>query len=492
MWTFFIAIAALITGYFLYGRWMERLFEADPKRQTPAFSKEDGVDFQPMPLWKVFLIEFLNIAGLGPIFGAVLGALYGPMAFLWIVIGCIFMGAVHDYFSGMLSLRMGGASIPEVVGKYLGPAGRQAMRILSLLLLLIVGVAFVAGPADLLTSYTGGGLVYWLYGIFAYYLLATLLPIDKIIGRVYPIFGIVLMIMALGVAGTMLLGEFSGSVQMPELHWRHLSNAHYQPEVHLLFPMLFIVISCGALSGFHSTQAPMMARTLSNEKEGRMAFYGAMIAEGILAMIWAMAAMTYFGDVEGLNREMQIAGHGPAWVVSEICNSWMGKVGGLLALIGVVACPISTGDTAFRSARLILADIFQWDQGAIKNRLMISIPLFLLAFFMSQLDFTTIWKYLGITNQLLAVLVLWTIAVYLQRSEKIHWISSIPATFMSVVCSAYLLGAPLSQGGLGLPANWFYPLSIIFGLALLLIFLYTGRIKAQQQKVYRYKKSLQS
>ncbi|MBS2211814.1 carbon starvation protein A [Carboxylicivirga mesophila] len=485
MWTFVGAIVALVLGFIFYGRFMERFFGADDSRPTPAIKQADGVDFAPMPTWKVFTIQFLNIAGLGPIFGAILGAMYGPMAYVWIVLGCIFMGATHDYFSGMLSIRHGGASIPEIVGKYLGPGFQNFLRVFTLLLLIFVGVAFVSGPAGLLANLTGGGLRIWLYVIFAYYLIATLLPINKIIGKIYPLFGAALIIMALAIAGAMLWGGLSGTVQMPELSAASFANWHHHPTENILFPMMFIVISCGALSGFHSTQAPMMARTIQKESYGRYVFYGAMVAEGIVAIIWATAAMTFFGGAEGLNITMQMDGHNPAWVVNEISVAWLGSVGAVFAIIGVIACPITTGDTAFRSARLTIADVFIYDQSTIKKRLIISLPLFAVGFILSQLEFTTIWKYLGLSNQILAVVVLWTGAMYLAKVNKAHWYLSLPATFMTVVCITYLMVAPLKNGGLAMEVQLGTAIGLLSGLMALGLFIFrTRRIAMKAQAVY--------
>ncbi len=477
MITFITSILLLLLGFWLYGHYVERFFGADDQQITPALAKTDGVDFIPIPTWKVFTIEFLNIAGLGPIFGAILGAMYGPMAYVWIVIGCIFMGAVHDYFSGMLSVRNGGASIPEIVGKYLGNGFRNFTRVFSLVLLVFVGVAFVTGPAELLTSFTGGGMKYWLYGIFAYYLLATLFPINKIIGRIYPFFGGTLLLMAILVGGVMFFMGMTGELELNELTWKGFANFHHNPAQNILFPMMFIVISCGALSGFHSTQAPMMARCIKREKHGRHVFYGAMIAEGIVAIIWATAAMNFFGNSEGLNAVMQIEGHNPAWVVNEISRSWLGKVGALFAIIGVIACPITTGDTAFRSARLTIADVFNIDQSRIRKRLWISIPLFLLGFVLSQLEFATIWKYLGLSNQILAVVVLWAAAMYLVKVNKPHWMLSLPALFMTSVCITYLLVAPLTKGGLGIDVNLGCILGLVSGFLAYGWFVFEARKK---------------
>jgi carbon starvation protein CstA len=386
MITFIIALITLVAGFLLYGKFMERFFGADDSRPTPAMSMQDGVDYTPMPTWKVFTIQFLNIAGLGPIFGAILGAMYGPVAYIWIVLGAIFMGAVHDYFSGMLSIRNGGASIPEIVGKYLGPGFQNFLRIFSLLLLIFVGVAFVSGPAGLLATLTGGGLKIWLYAIFAYYLIATLLPINKIIGKIYPLFGIALLIMAIGVGTAILVNGFTGHIHIPEITSDSFRDMHTNPAENLVYPMLFIVISCGALSGFHSTQSPMMARTIKKESYGRYVFYGAMITESVVALIWATAAMSFFGGTEGLNSTIA-SGHNPAWVVNEISTTWFGHIGAVFAIIGVIAAPITTGDTAFRSARLTVADVFNYKQTSIKHRLVISIPLFVVGCYCHSLSF---------------------------------------------------------------------------------------------------------
>ncbi len=474
MITFIIAIVALVLGYFIYGKFIERFFGADDNITTPAVRMADGVDYIPMPTWKMFTIQFLNIAGLGPIFGAILGAMYGPIAYIWIVFGCIFMGAVHDYFSGMLSIRNDGASLPEIVGKYLGPTVQNILRVFTLLLLLFVGVAFVTGPAGLLKDLTGGGLVYWLYAIFAYYVIATLLPINKIIGKIYPIFGAALLIMAFSVAGIMIFKGMNGTLHLNEITFSQLYNMHTNPTHNILYPMLFIVISCGAISGFHSTQSPMMARCMKKERYGRPVFYGAMIAEGIVAIIWATAAMNFFGDAQGLNNI--IAGHhDPAWIVNEICNTWLGRTGAVLAIIGVIACPITTGDTAFRSARLIIADIFRVNQKQIRNRLLVSVPLFAVGFLLSQLQFSTIWKYLGLSNQILSMVMLWTGAMYLAQKGKNHLFLSIPAVIMTAICATYLLVAPIKNGGLFVDTTIGYIVGAAIAAAVFILFLRVAR-----------------
>lgn len=482
MITFLTAIAALVIGYFIYGKFIERFFGANDKIKTPAVRLEDGVDFIPMPTWKMFTIQFLNIAGLGPIFGAILGAMYGPVAYIWIVFGCIFMGAVHDYFSGMLSIRNDGASLPEIVGKYLGLPAKVILAIITFALLIMVGVAFVTGPAGLLKDLSGGGLQYWLYGIFAYYLIATLLPINKIIGKIYPVFGAALLIMAFSIAGVMIYNGFNGSFHLNELSIDQMKNMHSNPMQNILYPMMFIVISCGAISGFHSTQSPMMARCMRKESYGRPVFFGAMITEGIVAIIWATAAMNYFGTATDLNNTI-VLGHNPAWVVNEICNTWLGQVGAIFAIVGVIACPITTGDTAFRSARLMVADFFKLEQKSLKSRLLVSIPLFVLGFILSQLSFGTIWKFLGLFNQLLSMVMLWTAAMYLAEKKKNHFIISLPATFMTAICATFILVAPNKNGGLAIDTSIGYAVGIIIALLVFSWFLVAAKRRGTSTSV---------
>ncbi len=475
MITFLISVLLLVAGYLVYGKFVARFLDVNPSRKTPAYELEDGVDFTPMPTWKVFVIQFLNIAGLGPIFGAIMGAAYGPAAYLWIVFGCIFMGAVHDFFSGMMSIRNGGANMPDIVGLYLGKGMKVFMNIIVPFLLLAVGVSFVSGPSDLMASLTGMNKEIWLYIIFAYYLLATLLPIDKIIGTVYPFMGAALLFMAVGVGIMLIAGDMNGTHEIMELTPAALKNFHFDPANNIMIPMLFIVISCGAISGFHSTQSPLMARCLKNEKYARPVFYGAMIAEGIVAMVWATAAMAYFGGPEGLNSAMTdgVMVNGvltkvtPAIAVDMICKSWLGKVGAVIAVIGVVVCPITSGDTAFRSLRLTVADLFKSDQKPIGKRLVVSIPIFAFAFFCCKMDFSTVWNYVGIGNQLLATLVLWTAAAYLISRGKPHWMCSIPASFITFVCVSYFIMAPYKNGGLHLDPVAGYAVGIAAALALL-------------------------
>ena len=470
MLTFIISIGLLIVAYFTYGKFVERFFGASSAIATPVKRLADGVDYHELKPWRIFVIQFLNIAGLGPIFGAILGAAYGPMAYVWIVIGCIFMGATHDYFSGMLSVRHDGTSLPDIVGKYLGNNVRKFMTFFTGFLLLAVGVSFVNGPADLLGNLTNMSMTPWLYVIFAYYILATLLPIDKIIGKIYPFMGLALIFMAVAVGGYLLYGGFTGKLYLEELTFDTMKNMHADPANNILFPMLFIVISCGAISGFHATQSPMMARCMTDEKYGRPIFYGAMISEGIVAMIWATAAMAYFGGAEGLNAAAE-AGKTPAIIVDVICNSWLGRLGAIIAIVGVVVCPITSGDTAFRSMRLIIADALKFNQKPIKNRLIVSVPIFVVAYLLCNVDFSTIWKYVGIGNQVLATITLWTAATYLAKKGKAHWMMSLPATFLSIVCTTYFLIAPYKVGGLHLSPTISYPVGAIVGIGLFVLFI---------------------
>ena len=453
MITFVLSIILLVAGYFVYGKIVERYLGVDPSRKTPAYEKADGVDFAPMPTWKVFVIQFLNIAGLGPIFGAVTGAAFGPAAYIWIVVGCIFMGAVHDFFAGMMSIQNGGVNMPDLTSKYLGKRMKGVMNFVVIFLLMAVGVSFVIGPSGLMQNLTGIDKEIWLYVIFGYYIIATLLPVDKIIGSIYPFMGAVLLFMALGVGIMLVVGDLNGSHEMVELTPAMLRNWHSNPEGNLIIPMMFIVISCGAISGFHATQSPMMARCLKNEKYARPVFYGAMIAEGIVALIWATAAITYCGGPEGLNNAMTSVGTEidgvivknaqAADLVDLICRSWLGKVGAVIAILGVVICPITSGDTAFRSLRLSLADLLKYDQKPVVKRLLICLPVFVIAFFFCKVDFSTAWSYLGIANQTLAALVMWTGAAYLIGKGKPHWMCSVPATFLTFVCVCFIMISPL-------------------------------------------------
>ena len=477
MITFAVCILLLLAGYFFYSKIVARRLEVDPSRQTPAYSQQDGVDYQPMPTWKVFVIQFLNIAGLGPIFGAILGAAYGPASYIWIVVGCILMGAVHDFFAGMMSIRNGGANLPEITGKYLGVGMKRVMGAVMIFLLMAVGVTFILGPSGLLSQMTGMHKEIWILIILAYYVVATLLPINKIIGNVYPYMGAVLLFMALGVGIMLIVGDIKGTHEILELSPANLANWHYSPDSNILFPMLFIVVSCGAISGFHATQSPLMARCLKNEKHARPVFYGAMIAEGIVAMIWATAAIAYFGGPYELNEAMA-AGMEPADAVKTICESWLGKAGAIIAIIGVVICPITSGDTAFRSLRISIADMLKIDQKPIRKRLWVCLPIFAVAYLFCQVDFQSAWNFLGISNQIIAAMVLWTGAAYLINKGKKHLMCSLPATFLTYVCVSYLLVAPHDNAGLGLSPEFGNGVGVAVAVGVFVLCL----IKARQIK----------
>ena len=471
MITFTIALLVLIGGYFVYGKFVEKVFGIDPSRKTPAFTKQDGVDYIPMPTWKVFMIQFLNIAGLGPIFGAIMGAKFGTASYLWIVLGSIFAGAVHDFLSGMISLRNGGESLPETIGRYLGVNFKQFMRGFTVLLMVLVGAVFVAGPAGLLAKLTPESLdlSFWATIVFIYYVLATLLPIDKIIGKIYPIFAVALIFMAVGI----LVMLFWNHPQLPEIT-DGLTNTH--PDGLPIFPMMFISIACGAISGFHATQSPMMARCITNEKYGRPVFYGAMITEGIVALIWAAAATYFFHTESGTALFAADSGNdNAAIVVDSITKEWLGTIGGQLAVLGVIAAPITSGDTAFRSARLIVADFLHIDQKPILKRLLISVPLFVVGFIILHVNFSVLWRYFAWCNQTLAVFTLWALTVYLVRENKPYIITLIPALFMTAVCTTYILMAP---EGLALPEVWAYAIAAVVVLFVFGLFLYWKKRKA--------------
>ena len=456
MITFVLSLVALVCGYFLYGRFVEKVFGPDD-RPTPAIAKADGVDFMVLPSWKIFMIQFLNIAGTGPIFGAIMGAMFGPAAYLWIVLGCIFAGAVHDYLSGMLSIRHGGANQPEIIGHYLGKTTKQVMLVFSVFLLMMVGAVFVFSPAKILgdmwepsfTIDTMGHYSFWIIIIFVYYIIATMMPIDKIIGKIYPLFAFSLLFMAVA----LLVMLFVKMPEVPEL-WEGVGEASLTTKN--IFPCLFITIACGAISGFHATQSPLMARCLKSEKMGRPIFYGAMITEGLVALIWATVAMYFFydqpqagylategGRVVAENGSISPVKDAPT-IVNLISRDWLGTIGGILALLGVVAAPITSGDTALRSARLIIADFVKLEQRTIRKRLYICIPMFaaviaLLLWQMSDAEgFNKIWSWFGWSNQTLSVFTLWAITVYLVQQKKNYFITLIPALLMTTVCTTYL------------------------------------------------------
>lgn len=456
---FFLAVAALLVGYAVYSKVVERAFGADECRATPACTMEDGVDYVKMDPKKIWLIQLLNIAGLGPIFGPILGALYGPAALLWIVIGSIFAGAVHDYFAGMMSVRYSGKSIPDAVGYNLGSFAKHFMNVFAVILLLLVGVVFVLGPAKLLAVKLGFGLegdgavatatMIWTGIIFCYYFIATVLPVDKIIGRLYPLFAVVLLIMAFGLTIMLIAKGY-------EFYPQGLTLENLHPKNLPMWPLMFITIACGAISGFHATQSPLMARCVPDEKCGRPIFYGAMIGEGIIALVWATLGMSFFHTPGELQAVLDNGG--PAAVVDTVSMTLMGPIGGFLAIIGVVVLPITSGDTAFRSARLIIADFIKLPQKAPVKRLLIAVPLFAVGYAITLTPFAVIWRYFGFSNQLLATIVLWAGAMYLVRHGKAHWMASIPATFMTAVCATYLAYAKI---GFGLSMD----IAQVFGIA---------------------------
>lgn len=463
MITFTVSTITLILGYLLYGRYVEKTFGPDASRETPATTLRDNVDYIPMATWRVYLIQFLNIAGTGPIFGAILGILFGPAAFFWIVFGCIFAGAVHDYLTGMISLRKNGANIPEIVGDELGQSARIILRVVSLVLLILVGAVFARTPADLIAGLTptngfwGGGL-FWLIVIIIYYILATLLPIDKLIGRIYPLFGAALLIMAAGIC----YGIFFEEGSVPEI--TEAFTNHYPQQSIPLFPCICITIACGAVSGFHATQGPLMARCINNEKNGRIVFYGAMITEGIVALIWAAGAIKFADslDVAGntpyekllcLMTENGTHSANPSLLVNAVCTSWLGTAGAILAVLGVVAAPITSGDTAFRSARLITAEFMHIKQDKLLKRLMLALPLFAITIYLFFIDFQVLWRYFAWFNQTLACIALWSFTVWLQKQKKNYFITLVPALFLSYVSSSYIC---IASEGFELPPHISY------------------------------------
>lgn len=470
MYTFLAGIVLLIVGYFTYGKFIEKLFGVKENRPTPAYVNGDGVDYIPMSTPKNALIQLLNIAGTGPVFGPIMGALYGPAAFIWIVVGCIFAGAVHDYLTGMISIRNRGAHLPELASKFLGKVMKHVVNGFAVLLLLLVGTVFVSTPASLLHLLADGRVAVWIFiaFIFAYYILATLLPVDKIIGRFYPYFGALLLLSALGVG----IGLVVTGAPIPELSFQN-----FHPGGAAIFPLLFFTISCGALSGFHATQTPIISRTTRREKEGRKIFYGMMIAEGIIAMIWAAAAMSMFNGYNGLN-EILAAG-GPGAIVSEASTTLLGAIGGTLAVLGVIVLPITSGDTAFRSARMIIADYLKVAQKKISSRLWIALPLFAVSVVLTQIDFDILWRYFNWANQSTAVIALFVASMYLYIARKNYFVALIPGTFMLVMVITYILSQPI---GFNLPMNISWGGGFI-GAAMLIVLFFKAAQKARASNI---------
>ena len=464
MGLFYICLVVLIGGFFIYGGYVENCFQPPiDDRKTPAYRLEDDVDYVPMSTPRVFLIQLLNIAGLGPIFGAISGALWGPAVFLWITFGTIFAGAVHDFCSGLLSERNNGASIAEIIGKYCGNIIKQLMRFFSVLLLVMIGVLFTSGPAGLLTKIMPVfGFNTWLFILLIYYFLATFLPINKIIGRLYPIFGVCLIFMAVGVAVMLIVKGYSIPVVT-------FTNLH--PKQVPIWPIMFITVACGAISGFHATQSPLMARCIKTERDAKKVFYGAMVCEGIIALVWAAAGCSFYHGSAGLQQAL-VAYKGPGGVVYDICKGLMGPIGMTIAMVGVIACPITSADTAFRGARYAIADWFKMEQKTVPERLRLCIPIILVAYALTQLDFSIVWRYTAWINQTLAMLVLWAGAFYLYANKGNFWICVIPATFMGGVCFTYILCAP---EGLRLSVGVAYPIGTV--LAIIGHYLFWVRVK---------------
>ena len=455
MITLLLSFLVLVIGYLTYGKLVEKTFGPDD-RVTPANSMNDGVDYMPMKTWRAFLVQLLNIAGTGPIFGALMGACFGPVVFLWIIFGSVLGGAVHDYMVGMISERHEGKSIAELSGIYLGNGAKWGMRLFSVLLLLLTGTVFVNSPAALIARLTPmeNDTMLWVVVILLYYVLATLLPIDKIIGKLYPVFGTVLIVMALGILGGTLFGGF----HLPELT---LQNLH--PSNLPVWPFMFVTVACGAISGFHATQSPVISKCITSERDGRKIFYGAMISESVIALVWAAGGVAFYGATGGLNEALSSLGQ--SGVVYDISTGMLGTVGGLLAIVGVIACPITSGDTAFRSARLILAEVFNLNQKPIRNRLVVTIPLLGVAAVLTQLDFNVLWRYFSWSNQTLAMISLWVATAYLlktSRNKRMSLITALPATFMSAVSMTYIL---MANEGLRLGAGISYPAGIVFAVA---------------------------
>ena len=469
MIVFLSAAAALIGGYFIYGGIVERIFGIDENKPTPAVAKRDDVDFMPLPVWRVFLIQFLNIAGLGPVFGAVLGALYGPVALLWIVLGCIFAGGVHDYMAGMISLKEGGKSLGPLVEKYVGSKTKNFLLIFTIFFLLLLGAVFAMSPARMLADLSKTPFVWWIVAVFGYYFLATLLPIDKIIGRFYPVFALLL----LGVTAALLIVLFiNGGEFYPELS---LANRH--PQKLPVFPLMFVTIACGAVSGFHATQSPLMARCLSNEKYGRPIFYGAMITEGLVALVWATLGMAFYRNAGALNAV--IAASGPGGVVSDVANGYLGRVGGIFAVLAVVLLSVTSGDTAFRSARLAVGDYWNKGEKSFAERMTISVLVLSGGIAISFFDLTALWTYFGWANQCLAVVTLWTASFYLRQNGKRFWIALLPAGFMSTVCVTYIM---YDKIGFGLPWKASVAAGIAVSLTAMICFvLFKGKNKKSSE-----------
>lgn len=437
---FALSILLLLGGYFFYGKLAERLYGVDVHMQMPCTLRADGVDYVAMPAWRVFMIQLLNIAGLGPVFGAIAGCLFGPVCLIWIVCGCILAGAVHDFYAAVASAEEGGCNLPGLIGKYLGRPANIMMNAVCLLLMFMVGVVFTVGPADMLHAQISGISAFcWCTIIIVYYFMATVLPINVIIGKIYPFFGALFLFMAIALAVQLPL---SGHEICPQRDF--FANLH--PTAASVWPALCITIACGAISGFHATQSPMMVRCLAAGGQMRSVFYGAMITEGIVALVWALAGLT-------LREALDLDAVKPAVAVNLICAELLGPVGAFFAVLGVVVLPITSGDTAMRCCRLMLAEVLKFKQTAIWNRCVLSVPLFVLVVMTSTTDFNVIWGYFGWLNQVLASITLWALAVLMKRRGRFHWVVSVPAFFLTNVCLCFLLISPDFGVGLSLPMS---------------------------------------
>lgn len=437
MYSFIICFLILVASYFIYGKIVEKVAGTDDTRETPAYRLQDGIDYIPMSKIKNFLVHFLNIAGLGPIFGAIQGALFGPAAFLWIVFGTIFIGCVHDFFSGFMSMREDGLTMPSIVSKYLGSGLRKFVTVLMIITGILVAATFAKGAADLIANLTHIPVIICITVIFIYFLIATVFPVDKIMGKVYPIFGALLLIMAVLMTGGLLLNP---SYSIPEF----TTQGMYFTDKSI-FPYLFVTIACGAISGFHASQSPIIARCIENENDTRPVFFGAMVLEGLVALCWAAIAMAFF---HGQPQLAAIYGAAPAVAVNEMATVLVGPVGLILTIIGVVICPITTGDTALRSARITIVDEFNINNEKIISRLKLALPLFLISFGLTFVDFSLIWRYFAWSQLIVATIVLFAASAYLMKKKKQYIIALAPAAVCTLIAVGYILQAP---EGLNLP-----------------------------------------
>ena len=457
MYSFIICFVILVASYFIYGKLIEKIAGVDETQKTPSFRLKDGIDYMPMSKMKNFLIHFLNIAGLGPIFGAIQGALFGPAAFIWIVAGTIFIGCVHDFFSGFMSMRNDGLTMPNIISKYLGSKIQKIMAVIIVITGIFVSATFAKGSADLLFNLTDTSLLLWITIIFIYFLIATVFPIDKIIGKIYPIFGALLLLMVILMTGALILNP---SYTIPEFTTQGLYLTNKS-----IFPYLFITIACGAISGFHASQSPIVARCIENEKDARPVFFGAMVLEGLVALCWAAITMAFF---HGQPQLAVLYGATPSLAVNEMSRILLGPVGLVLTIIGVVICPITSGDTALRSSRITIADELKLNQEKIISRLKLAVPLFLAAYGLTFVDFTLIWRYFAFLQLIVATIILYATSVYLIQKEKPYIVALLPAIVCTLIATGYILQAP---EGLRLPSMIANMIAIITTIIISIIFL---------------------